>query len=135
MNKQIIFSVIIFLAISTVGFEQSADFIPEDIITSIRKGNANKLASFFNSSIELVILERENVYSRSQAVMIMKDFFKKNPPLSFSIIHQGGKANAKYGIGLLRTRYQTYRVYLLIKPKGGKPFIHQLRIEKENGQP
>lgn len=133
MNKRIIFFIIILLTVAQTGFEQNRDFIPGKIIQSIREGNANKLSPLFNTSVRLVILEKDNVYSRSQAVMIMKDFFKKNPPRSFSIIHQGGKANARYGIGILKTSKQTYRVYLLIKPNGNKSFIHQLRIEKENG--
>ncbi len=133
MNKRIIFFIIILLAVARAGFEQNQNFIPGKIIQSIREGDADKLSSFFNASIQLVILEKENVYSRSQATMIMKDFFKKNHPRSFTIIHQGGKANAHYGIGLLKTDKQTFRIYLLIKPNGNKSFIHQLRIEKENG--
>ncbi len=112
---------------------QSSTVIPEEIIAAIRLGDANKLSPWFNNSVQLIILERENVYSRSQATMIMKDFFKKHPPKSFSIIHEGGKPKARFGIGLLKTSGQTYRIYLLIKPDNNKSVILQLRIEKENG--
>ncbi len=121
----------------TDGQAQTSQTIPKEIITAIRMGDANKLSPWFNNSVQLIILERENVYSRSQATMIMKDFFRKHPPRSFSILHEGGKPNARFGIGLLKTTGQTYRVYLLIKPDNNKnnhkSVILQLRIEKENG--
>ena len=133
MNRYLIFFIFFLLSLFRTGEAQPSGSIPNDIIKSIRAGNAARLSSYFNSSVQLVILEKGNVYSRSQAAMIMKDFFKKNPPKGFTIIHQGGKANAHYGIGLLKTDKQTFRIYLLIKPDGNKSFIHQLRIEKENG--
>ena len=117
----------------TEGQAQTSQAIPDGIIKAIRMGDANKLSPWFNSSVQLIILDRENVYSRSQATMIMKDFFKKHPPKSFSIIHEGGKPKARFGIGLLKTTEQTYRIYLLIKTDNNNSVILQLRIEKENG--
>jgi hypothetical protein len=109
------------------------DAIPGEIIKALRTGDANKLSPWFNTSVQLIILDKENVYSRSQATMIMKDFFKKHPPKDFTIIHEGGKPKAHFAIGLLKTSGQTYRIYLLIKPGNNKSVIQQLRIEKENG--
>ncbi|MCD6200402.1 MAG: DUF4783 domain-containing protein [Bacteroidales bacterium] len=133
MSKRLIFFIVIFFSIFRIGESQASTSIPAEIIKSIRKGDANGLAAYFNSSVQLVILEKGNVYSRSQASMIMKDFFRKNHPRSFTIIHQGGKGHAHYGIGILKTDKQTFRIYLLIKPANSKSYIHQLRIEKENG--
>ena len=133
MKKRMLLLMMLLLSVFRAGESQVTASIPDEIIKAIRKGDATTLATYFNSSVQLVILDRGNVYSRSQASMIMKDFFKKNPPRSFSIIHQGGKGNAHYGIGILKSDKQSYRIYLLIKPAGGKSFIHQLRIEKENG--
>jgi hypothetical protein len=124
---------LLFVVMFHEGQAQTSKVIPDGIITAIRMGDANKLSPWFNSSVQLIILEKENVYSRSQATMIMKDFFKKHPPKSFTIIHEGGKPKARFGIGLLKTSDQTYRIYLLIKPDNNKSVILQLRIEKENG--
>ena len=124
---------LLFAVLIQEGEAQTKGVIPEEVITAIRRGDANKLSPWFNTSVQLIILEKENVYSRSQATMIMKDFFKKHPPKSFTIIHEGGKPKARFGIGLLKTSGQTYRIYLLIKPDNNKSVILQLRIEKENG--
>jgi hypothetical protein len=62
----------------------------------------------------------------------MNDFFKKNPPTNFTIIHQGGKDDSSYAIGTLQVENNRFRVYFLIKSKGGASYIHQLRIERQN---
>ncbi len=132
MKKSYLF-LLLFVVLFQEGTAQTKGVIPKEIITAIRMGDVNKLSPWFNTSVQLIILEKENVYSRSQATMIMKDFFKKHPPKSFTIIHEGGKPKARFGIGLLKTSDQTYRIYLLIKPDNNKSVILQLRIEKENG--
>jgi len=105
--------------------------VPDDIIVSLRTGNASNLAKYFSPNVELVVLENENVYSKAQAEQVLADFFKKNPPQKFSIIHQGGKDDSSYVIGNLQVPNNKFRVYFLIKSKNNLPYIHQLRIEKE----
>lgn len=107
--------------------------IPQGISQSIKTGNSKELAKHFNNEVELVILEKEDVYSRYQAEHIMKDFFIKFHPSSFSILHEGGKEGSQYAIGNLNTSDGVFRVYFLIKSKSNQPFIHQLRIERESG--
>lgn len=106
--------------------------IPPGISQSLRSGNAKELVKFMNLSVEMVILDKEGIYSKSQAEMILRDFFSKHPPKKFLLIHQGGKAESKYGIGDLTTDTQSYRIYFLLKTTEGKLLIHQFRIEKEN---
>ena len=72
--------------------------IPEGISIAIKAGNAKELANFFNSTIELVILEKEDVYSKPQAEQILKDFFKNYKPVNFLILHKGGKEVTTYAI-------------------------------------
>ncbi len=106
--------------------------IPDDVILSLKTGNSAKLSGYFNQNVELVVLESENVYSKSHAQQVINDFFKKNPPKKFSIIHQGGKGDSNYAIGTLETDNGKYRVYFLIKTINQSPLIHQLRIEKQS---
>ncbi len=107
--------------------------VPEGIVLSFKAGNAAELSKFFHTNIELIILEKEDVYSRSQAEQIIRKFFTEHKPEGFKIIFEGGKENCRYAIGSLTTPEKTYRVYFLMKKQDGSPFIHQLRIEKENG--
>ncbi|GAB4286951.1 MAG: hypothetical protein Kow0068_12640 [Marinilabiliales bacterium] len=104
--------------------------VPDEIIVSLKTGNSKTLAKYFNSNLELQILDDENVYSKSQAEIMIDKFFKENIPSGFSIIHQGGTSDAKYIIGNLTTSKGVYRVYFLLKESNGKPLIHELRIEE-----
>ena len=122
-----IFSLIFNLGSFTLNTE-----IPKDIAVAFKVGNAEELARYFNNTIELVILDTEDVYSKVQAQQIVDNFFTDHFPKSFEFIHQGGKEESKFAIGKLVTFNGTYRVYILIKLKDDKPFIHQLRIEPEN---
>ncbi len=105
--------------------------IPDEIILSLKSGNAKTLSEYFNQNVELVVPENDNVYSKAQAQLIVNDFFSINSPQGFSVIHQGGKEGAQYVIGNLSTRKGFFRVYFLLKKNDGKDYIHQLRIEKQ----
>lgn len=121
------------ILISSLFFLASAAFaqIPDDIVLSIQNGNHDKLASYFNQNVELVVQEHDDVYSKSQAQQIVAEFFKANKPKQFTIIHQGGKEGARYAIGSLITNTGTFRVYFLLKNNNENSYIHQLRIEKQ----
>lgn len=106
--------------------------IPSEISLAFKAGNVEKLSQYLNSTVELVILEKEDFYKKSVAEGIIRDFFKEYPTTEFIIKHQGGKNDAYYAIGDLTTKKGLFRVYFLIKKVDSKPLIHQLRIEKND---
>lgn len=130
--KKAIPLIIIFSFIFNLGAFTYNTEIPRDIAIAFKVGNAEELARYFNNTIELVIIDKEDVYSNVQAQQIIDNFFIDHYPKSFEFIHQGGKEESKFAIGKLVTFNGTFRVYILIKLKNDKPFIHQLRIEPEN---
>jgi hypothetical protein len=105
--------------------------VSDDIIVSLKSGNAKILSDYFNQNVELVVPDSDNVYSKAQAQQIVGNFFSSYTPVSFTVIHKGGKEGAKYVIGNLGTKEGNFRVYFLLKHKEGKDYIHQLRIEKQ----
>jgi len=127
--------VVILLIIFSVTISQSkSKIVPLDIKIAFKVGNAEELSEYFNDNIELIVLDKEDYYSKSQAKNIMSSFFKNNLPLSFSIIHEGGKDNGtSFAIGKLSTMGGgKFRVSLLFKKRNNKLFLHQLKIEKYN---
>lgn len=126
--KHIFFLVIAFILAGNLATAQ----IPDDIIVSLKSGNAAKLAAHFSDNVELVVLDNENVYSKAHAQQVLSDFFKKYPPKNFIIIHQGGKDGSNYAIGNLQVENEKFRVYFLVKSQNGASYIHQLRIERQN---
>ena len=131
MKKLVSFLIIGLLAVSA--YAQENVEIPSGISMALKSGDTAQLSNYLNDNVEMVILDKEGIYSKDQAEVILNDFFKKNPPRRFSLLHQGGKTKSKYGIGNLETADQIFRVYFLLKETNGKQIIHQLRIEKENG--
>ena len=109
-----------------------SDNIPEGITLSMKAGNAAELSKYFYTTLELVILDQEDVYSKAQAEQILRKFFTDHHPTSFKIIFEGGKETSSYAIGSLTTSAGNFRVYFLIKDQDGSPLIHQLRIEQED---
>ena len=104
--------------------------IPDQIISGLKAGDAKAVASHFNENIELVVIDRELVCSQAQGEQILKDFFTHNKPTDFKITHQGGD-DSPYAIGKMQTANGNFRVYFLLKSKGGKSQIVQLRIDKD----
>lgn len=124
------------LAILLLFFTPITTNVPVDVVetisTAMKSGNAAEIASYFGSNVELTILEEEDVYSKAQAEVIVRNFFKGHIPKDFSILHQGAsKEDSKYLIGSLVTSNGNYRCYFLLKNQDGKFSIQQLRIEPE----
>ena len=108
--------------------------IPEGISIAIKAGNAAELSKYMNSTIELLLLDKEDFYKKNVAETILKDFFAEYQTKDFTIRHQGAKNDAQYAIGNLKTEKGDFRVYFLWKKVDQELLIHQIRIESDNGR-
>ena len=108
--------------------------IPGGIAIAIKAGNAAELSKYMNSTIELLLLDKEDFYKKNVAETILKDFFAEYQTKDFTIRHQGAKNDAQYAIGNLKTEKGDFRVYFLLKKVGQELLIHQIRIESDNGK-
>ena len=108
--------------------------IPGGISIAIKAGNAAELSKYMNSTIELLLLDKEDFYKKNVAETILKDFFSEYQTKDFIIRHQGAKNDAQYAIGNLKTEKGDFRVYFLLKKVDQELLIHQIRIESDNGK-
>ena len=108
--------------------------IPGGISIAIKAGNAAELSKYMNSTIELLLLDKEDFYKKNVAETILKDFFQEYQTKDFTIRHQGAKNDAQYAIGNLKTDKGDFRVYFLLKKVDQELLIHQIRIESDNGK-
>ena len=108
--------------------------IPEGIAIAFKAGNAAELSKYMNSTIELLLLDKEDFYKKNVAETILKDFFTEYLTKDFTIRHQGAKNDAQYAIGNLKTEKGDFRVYFLLKKVDQELLIHQIRIETDNGK-
>jgi hypothetical protein len=124
----------VLLSCSTIAAGQEQTKIPNGITIAFKAGNAAELSKYMNSTIELLLLEKEDFYKKNAAEAILKDFFNQYPARDFSIRHQGAKNDAQYAIGDLKTDKGDFRVYFLLKKVDQEILIHQIRIESDNGR-
>ena len=105
----------------------------KQITSALSEGNAAVLATHFNTTLDLIIPENEGTYSKKQAEQMVKMFFEKQPPRSFTLEHQGNSNDGStYLIGTHKTTSgKNYRVYVLIKDRSGTALIQQLQFEEE----
>jgi hypothetical protein len=105
----------------------------DEIAFAIRSGDAKQLSTYFGPTLDLTIINREDVYSKAQAEQVIKDFFSKNTPKSFTIIHKGSSPEGtQYAIGnLVTSAGKTYRTSFYFKNTGGKNVLMELRFETE----
>ena len=105
----------------------------EEVEKAIQTGDATAICKHFVDNVDLQILDKEDVYSKSQAELILKDFFAKHPVKSFKIMHKSvSKGDNQYSIGLLETYNGKFRIYFLMKNNLFKLLVSQFRIETEN---
>jgi len=132
MKKKIAAAAGFMVLVISVLAAQEQPRIPAGITTAFRTGSAAGLSVYLNSTVELVLPDKEDFYSKSVAETILKDFFNHYKSREFTIRHQGARGDAQYAIANLVTDKGHFRVYFLLKKVNGNPLIHQIRIEPEN---
>jgi hypothetical protein len=126
---------VILFAINSISVSaQEQVKIPGGIAIAIKAGNATELAKYLNSTVELLLLDKEDFYKKNVAETILKDFFNDYQTKDFVIRHQGATNEAQYAIGNLKTVKGDFRVYFLLKKVNQELLIHQIRIESDNGK-
>jgi hypothetical protein len=101
----------------------------EEILGAFKKGDALKISRHFDNLVEITLYDKSNSYSRTQAEVVLKDFFSTNNVRSFTIIHRVNSNNGEYCVGTLNTQLGEYRTTILFKNKGDRKLVQELRFE------
>jgi hypothetical protein len=102
----------------------------DQISAAILTGNAKAISAFFIASIDLTVLNTEDVYSKEQAEVILSKFFSENKPSAFDIKHQGkSKLEDYFYIGDLNTNKGQFRLTFFLKKEANGFRVKQFRIE------
>lgn len=99
------------------------------IFSAIRQGNAKDLSVWFDEKVELGVLDKKNFYSREQAEIILRDFFREYPAGSFSVQHSGGRDDSHFYIGIYKSGENQFRIYYHIRTRGSESTIPLFKIE------
>lgn len=103
----------------------------DEVISAMKAGNAAEIAKFFDNTVEINMPDKSNSYSRSQAELVLKDFFNSYPVRSFEIIHKGENSGSQYCIGTLITKNGSFRTTIFMKQKGDKQLLQEITFENK----
>jgi hypothetical protein len=101
----------------------------EDVTTALKSGNVSQIARYFDKSVDITLPGKSNNYSKSQAELVLKDFFRLNAVRNFQVIHRGENSGSQYCIGNLVTVNGNFRTTVFMKLKGQKQSLQELRFE------
>lgn len=120
------------ILVLSIIFSSVQDEPIKDIGTAMKAGSSKELIKFCNQTIEIKINGESSNYSKAQAEVILRDFFSKKPPKTFTYIHQGSSPEGlKYTIGRYTHADGAYRVVMFIKKIGDKYLIDTLNFSQE----
>ena len=103
----------------------------DEVISAMKAGNASDIARFFDNTVEINIPDKTNNYSKSQAELVLKDFFSSNTVRSFDVIHKGENAGSQYCIGTLVTKNGSFRTTIFMKKKGDRQVLQEITFENK----
>ena len=104
-----------------------------EITKAIGKGDIETLSKYFDESVEICILDLEDLLDKEEAISEIKSFFGKHNPKSFQVLHDGTSKgqDSKYFIGDLNTSNSIFRVYVYMKSTSDSYLIQEIRFEKK----
>jgi hypothetical protein len=99
------------------------------VVTAIRSGNVTQLSPFFDVRVDISLPDKTDTYSKTQAEMVIGDFFTTNEVQNFRITQQGESGGTFFCAGLLQTRAGNFRTTLFFKHKGDKHLLQEIRFQ------
>ena len=104
----------------------------DKVAALLAHGNTAELSKMLAANIEITMQDDENVYSKTQASLILDKFFAQNKPLSAKILHKvNSNTNYLFGVLILNTSNGSYRIACTLKETEGSLKLIELRIEAE----
>ena len=101
-----------------------------EVVKAIRSGNSAEVSKYFDTTVEISLPEKSNSYSKSQAELVLHDFFATYGVRDFEVLHKSDAPGSQYCIGNLQTNNGTFRTTIFMKQKGDQALVQELRFEK-----
>ncbi|MBX3252948.1 MAG: DUF4783 domain-containing protein [Chitinophagaceae bacterium] len=122
--------ILILLPLVVVLLSFRVSFSIEDVVSAMKAGNASQLSQYFDNMVEITLHDKSNAYSRSQAQVILKDFFNSYGVKAFRIVHKGSNSGSEFCIGNLQTKYGEFRTTIFMRSRSEKQVLQEIRFEE-----
>jgi DNA-binding Lrp family transcriptional regulator len=110
----------------------SVNTSPETAFNSLerafKEGDSKKIVAHVDEKILLEINRLESVYSKSQAELILKDFFEKNNPKDFSVKSKSLTKGNYALLGTLNCSNKSFRVSIKLRELGNYFVLDKISI-------
>lgn len=110
-----------------------SSFLPQsgidEVISALKAGNAAGISRHFDTYIDITLPDKSSNYSKSQAELIIKDFFAGHDVRNFEVKHKGDNDNGEYCIGTLQTRNGNFRTTVYMRIKNNRQVIQEIRFQ------
>lgn len=118
-----------FLVLGTVLSSFTVFSSIDEVINAMKAGNAAGIANYFDNTVDINMPDKSNSYSKSQAKLVLQDFFSTNTVKGFDVIHKGENSGSQFCIGTLVTKNGSFRTTIFMKQKGDKLLLQKITFE------
>jgi hypothetical protein len=102
------------------------------IDTAFDQKNAEAVVNFAREKVLINVLGKEGAYSKSQAVLVLKDFFANKSNTNFNFTFKGNESSSgAFAIGSYTSSAGKFRVTIHFKNAGDDFKIESITIEKD----
>ncbi len=101
----------------------------DEVVSAIKVGDAQRMSKYFDNMVDITLKDKSYSYSRSQAEMILRDFFSNSGVKNFKVVHRGNSNDSEYCVGSLATSSGEFRTTIFMRVRGDKKFLQELRFE------
>jgi len=125
MKKLLFITLLGFISFSFRGIGDN-----DEILKALKGGNAEQLAKYFDSFIDLKLPEKDEVKNmgKNQASIAIKSFFSDNGIKGFELTSQREMGGTMYIAGKLQNNAKGYNITIMMKKNGDKQDIITIRI-------
>lgn len=127
MKQLLLLITVAFTFVSASSFKPAQSI--DSVIGALRGGNAMELSKYMDENVDISLPDRSDNYSKSQALLILKDFFGRNGVSGFDVKHKGDNSGNQYCIGTLQTKAGAYRTTVFMKSQEGKQLIKEIKFQ------
>jgi len=116
-------------SMSTFAVTTSFEEVVEKVSIALKEGNAKKMGTIFNNNVNLSLKGDEGAFTKFQAELLLKDFFRTNKVDELKEVRRGNNASTSFVVFSLKTSSKSYRVFLKLLQSNKDFKVAEIRIE------
>ncbi|WP_162340964.1 DUF4783 domain-containing protein [Cyclobacterium salsum] len=94
------------------------------LAVALQEGSSQQIVNYLDDRVEISFNNDKRDFSKSQAQIVLRDFFKNNPSKGFQLQQEGkSSASLSYLIGTYQSAEGDFRLLIRSKKRDGHPFL------------